>query len=207
MPDAHPPPLRLATGEFVSQATYKREFWTRDAAIRDGNSWKLERRQHFEESGSPSREALRRGDWDEALRLIEERRDKLRRVEADEAARGAVFHRVRVVEEPLTPYVQWELHSLRLSAEFGERVRVLSARAVIGAESDGPLPEVVVQDEAVLYHVVYTAAGAPDGAVRFTDAGTVGRWAAYIRAMYAAADDIQSYFDRAVAHLPPPPAA
>lgn len=206
MLDLRVPPLPLARGERVGQAAYKREFAIRDSAIRGGSSWKLERRQHFEEAGNPSREALRRGEWDEALRLIEARRDKLRGIAADETARRAVFHRVRVVEEPLTPYLQWELHSLRLSAQYGERVRILPAKAVAAAESDSPLPELVVQDDVVLYRVLYTDAGAPHGAVRFTDPEIVDPWVAYLRHAYATAEDIFSYFDRVVAHLPPPAA-
>ncbi|MGC9540104.1 hypothetical protein [Streptomyces sp. UG1] len=44
--------------------------------------WKLECRQHFEEQGSPSGDAVRRGEWERSL---------------------------RVVEKPVSPYVQWEL--------------------------------------------------------------------------------------------------
>ncbi|NUQ95227.1 MAG: hypothetical protein HOY79_01250 [Streptomyces sp.] len=207
MLDLRMPVLPSARGELLSQEVYRREFGARDAAIRNGSSWKLERRQHFEEVKSPSRDALRRGDWGEALRLFEARRAALREVEADEAARGAVFHRVRVVEEPLTPYLQWELHSLRIKAEYGERVRILAAEAVAAAESGGLLPELVIQDDAVLYRVLYTDAGAPNGAVRFTDRGIIDPWLACLKDAYVAAEDIASYFDRAVAHLPPPPAA
>jgi hypothetical protein len=207
MLDLHVPPLPLELSERLRSPEYKREFWAREAAIRNGGSWKLERLPHFEEVRNASRDALRRGDWDEALRLLEARRDGLRQAEVEDAARGSVFHRVRVVEEPLTPYLQWELHSLRIKAEYGERVRVLPAEAVAAAETDGILPELTLLDDEVLYRVLYTDAGVPDGALRFTDPGIVGAWGAYLRDAYAAAEDIASYFDRAVAPLPPPPAA
>jgi hypothetical protein len=155
MLDVQVPALPAALGKRLVSADYKREFRERDAGIRDGRSWKLERLQHFGEVSSASRDALRRGDWAEALRLMDAGRERLREFGVEEAARGAVFHRVRVVEEPLTPYLQWELHSLRVKAEYGERVRVLPAAAVAGAESGGPLPD----------------AGVPDGALRFTDPG------------------------------------
>jgi hypothetical protein len=207
MLDVQVPALPAALGKRLVSADYKREFRERDAGIRDGRSWKLERLQHFEEVSSASRDALRRGDWAEALRLMDAGRERLREFGVEEAARGAVFHRVRVVEEPLTPYLQWELHSLRVKAEYGERVRVLPAAAVAGAESGGPLPEVVVQDGRVLYRVLYTDAGVPDGALRFTDPGVVAAWEAYVEELYGAAEDLHNYFDRAVADLPPPPAA
>lgn len=207
MLDVQVPTLPLARGQRVGNEEYLRDFRARDAAIRNGDSWKLERLQHFEEVGSPPRDALRRGDWATALRLFEEGRDNLRGIQADEEARGSVFHRVRVVEEPLTPYVQWELHSLRISAQYGERVRILPAKAVAAAEAGGLLPELTIQDGKVLYHVLYTDTGVPNGAMRFTDPDIVAPWTAYVRSAYAAAEGIASYFDRAVAPLPPPPAA
>ncbi|KUO20767.1 DUF6879 family protein [Streptomyces dysideae] len=207
MLDLLAPGLPDELGERLTRQDYKRDFRERRAAIRDGESWKLERLQHFEETNDDSREALRQGDWPAVLRLFEADRDALVRRARDEVSRGAVFHRIRVVEEPLTPYVQWELHWLRLSAECGHSVRVLPASAVAAAEGDALLPELNLLDSRVLYHVLYTAAGQPDGAIRFTDPSTVRNWAEYLQELYAAAEDVQAYFGRAVADLPPPPAA
>ncbi|MFE9610162.1 DUF6879 family protein [Streptomyces sp. NPDC006012] len=191
-------------GKRLAREEYKRDFRERRAAIRDGVAWKLERLQHFEETNDASREALRQGDWPAVLRLFEAERDALVRRARDDAARGAVFHRIRVVETPLTPYVQWELHWLRLSAECGHPVRVLPASAVAAAEADAQLPELNLLDGRTLYRVLYTEAGRPDGAVRFTDPDTVRNWSEYLGELYGAAEDIQAYFDRAVAALPPP---
>ncbi|MFB6980737.1 DUF6879 family protein [Streptomyces scopuliridis] len=207
MLDLLAPGLPDELGERLTREDYKRDFRERRAAIRDGESWKLERLQHFEETNDDSREALRQGDWPAVLRLFEADRDALVRKARDEVSRGAVFHRIRVVEEPLTPYVQWELHWLRLSAECGHSVRVLPASAVAAAEGDALLPELNLLDSRVLYRVLYTAAGQPDGAIRFTDPGTVRNWAEYLQELYVAAEDVQAYFGRAVADLPPPPAA
>ena len=57
------PVLPSQRGERLGNEEHLRDFRARDAAIRGGKSWKLERLQHFEEVGSPSRDALRRGDW------------------------------------------------------------------------------------------------------------------------------------------------
>ncbi len=207
MPDLLAPGLPDELGDRLTREDYKRDFRERRAAIRDGESWKFERLQHFEETNDDSREALRRGDWPTVLRLFEAEREALVRRARDEAARGAVFHRIRVVEEPLTPYVQWELHWLRLSAECGHSVRVLPASAVAAMEGDALLPELNLLDSRVLYRVLYSGAGQPDGAIRFTDLSTVTNWTVNLRELYAVAEDVQSYFDRAVADLPPPPAA
>ncbi|MFE3602617.1 DUF6879 family protein [Streptomyces sp. NPDC059096] len=204
MLDLGAPALRREQGVRLSGESYKREFWERDEAIHDRDSWKLERRQHFEEQGSPSRDALSRGDWAESLRLMEERRENLLAAAREDERRNSLFHRVRVVEQPLTPYLQWELHSLRQQAECGMRVRVVGAELVAPSESDGLLPELVVLGGDVLYQVLYTESGVPDGAVRHTDPEVVGVWESYIKYLYRAGEDVTSYFDREVAHLPPP---
>ncbi|MFF7360303.1 DUF6879 family protein [Streptomyces sp. NPDC008125] len=207
MLDLLAPELPDGRGERLAQEEYKRGFRERRAALRDGAAWKLERLQHFEETNDDSREALRQGDWPSALRLFEAERDALVRRARNDAARGVVFHRIRVVEVPLTPYVQWELHWLRLTAECGHSVRVLPASAVTAAEAGSPLPELVLLDESTLYRVLYSDDGRPDGAVRFVDSSTVRNWTEYLRELYGAAEDVQEYFDRVVAALPPPPAA
>lgn len=204
MLDPRAPDLPPDLGERLVREVYKRDFREREAAVHDGNSWKLERRQHFEEQGSESRDALRRGDWQESLRLLEERRDALRTAALEDEQRGHVFHRVRVVQKPLTPYMQWQLHSLRMRAEYGERVRVIAVEEVSAAKNSGPLPEVVVLGGRTLYRVLYDGSGAPNGAVRYTGPEIVGRWEQYLQKLYTAGEDVRSYFSREVAPLAPP---
>jgi hypothetical protein len=156
------------------------------------------------EQNHPSRDALRRGDWHEALELLERRREQLLKMAGEDQRRGSVFHRVRVVENPLTPYVQWELHSLRIQNECGMPVRVVTAERVAALENDGLLPEVVVLGGNTLYRVLYTDKGVSDGAVRFTDSALIERWESFVRTLYAHGEDVSTYVDRCVTHLPPP---
>lgn len=207
MLDLRAPALPADQGDPLDDDAYVSDFRKRRRAIRNGQSWKLERLQHFEEEGSPSREALRRGAWDEALRLFEAEREAARKSAEDDARNSSPFHRLRVVEEPLTPYVQWELHWLRLRAESGHPARVLPAKEIASSETDGLLPEVVVLDGRTLYHILYSANGVFEGAIRFTEPEIVRPWLAYVTHAYATAEDIGTYFERAVAPLPPPPAA
>ncbi|GHE45671.1 DUF6879 family protein [Streptomyces capitiformicae] len=204
MLDLLPPVLVPEHGERLTRDAYKRDFGERDAAIRDADSWKLERLQHFEEEGSPSRDALRRGEWATALRLLEDRRDALLATAREDTRKGHRFHRVRVVEKPLSPYLQWELHSHRQRAEYGERIRVVGAEQVASVERAGRLPEIVVLGGDTLFQVLYSKAGATLGSVRYTDDDLVGSWENYIRRLYEAGEDVRSYFEREVAHLPPP---
>lgn len=204
MLDLHAPALPREQGERLVRDVYKRDFRERYEAIHHGDSWKLERRQHFEEQGSASRDALSRGDWAEALRLIDARREDLLASALDDERRDSRFHRVRVVEKPLTPYLQWELHSLRQRAEYGEKIRTVDVETVAPSESDRILPELVILGGHTLYEVLYTESGAPCGAVRYTEPEIVGIWESYIKELYRAGEDVQSYFAREVMHLPPP---
>ncbi|MCX4906176.1 DUF6879 family protein [Streptomyces sp. NBC_00878] len=204
MLDVLPPILTPEQGQRLDRDAYKRAFRAQDMAIRDAGSWKLERRQHFEEQGSPSREALRRGEWEQALRLLTDRRDALLAAAREDERKGHLFHRVRVVEKPLTPYVQWELHSHRQRAEYGERIRVVGAEQVARAERACLLPEVVVLGGSTLFQVLYSEAGATVGAVRYSDRYLVGSWENYIRKLYEVGEDVSSYFEREVAHLSRP---
>ncbi|MFJ9846997.1 DUF6879 family protein [Kitasatospora sp. NPDC101155] len=204
MLDRRAPDLSPERGERLVREDYKRDFRERDAQVRDRDSWKLERLQYFEEQGSPSRDALRRGDWEEALRLLEDRRGALLAIGREDEERNSFFHRVRVIEKPLTAYLQWELHSLRMRAECGERVRIIPAEKLAGTEEFSPLPEAVILGGRTLYQVLYAETGTPIGAVRYTDPELVDRWENYIKDLYEAGEDVQTYFDREVAHLPPP---
>ncbi|WP_329062377.1 DUF6879 family protein [Streptomyces sp. NBC_01429] len=79
-----------------------------------------------------------------------------------------------------------------------------SAPVVTPSEGDGPLPELIVLGGDVLYEVLYTESGVPDGAIRHTDPEVIGGWESYIKELYRVGEDVMSYFDREVAHLPPP---
>lgn len=204
MLDLLAPTLPPEQGERLVREVYKRDFRERDAELRSQDSWKLERRQHFQEQGNASRDALTRGDWDEALRLMREQRADLLEAARDDDRRGSVFHRLRVVERPLTPYLQWELYSLRQRAEYGERVRTVSAELVVASERETLLPEVVILGGHTLYQVLYTESGVSQGALRYTDTELIERWESYIKELYGAGEDVESYFAREVAHLPPP---
>lgn len=199
------PPLPPDHGVRLSRAEYGEDFGQRYAALRDTGCWKLERRQHFEEQGDASRDALRRGDWPHALRLLDDRCDALRAEAADDERQGVAFHRVRVVEEPLSSYLQWELHVLRHRVRYAEeRVRVLTAEAVTASETLQPLPELTILGDAALYRVEYTEAGVPDGAVRYTDPAVIESWTTHLKNLYASAEDLAAYFARVVAPLPSP---
>jgi len=194
--------LPASQGDRLPTQVYRRDFRQYRTELRHRHSWKFERQQEFEEQDD-SWAAFRQGRWEEALRLLEEEREDLVEAAKRDRERGIAFHRVRVVEEPLTPYMHWELHALRVQAESGKKIRVVTPAVLGTLETAGPLPEVVVVGGKVLYQVVYTEAGILDGAIRFRGSELIKRWESFIRELYEAGEDLLSYFERRVAHLPP----
>ncbi|WP_187283319.1 DUF6879 family protein [Streptomyces sp. t39] len=165
---------------------------------------KLERGQHFQEGGFPSWEAFAAGDWERALALADERREEYAQ-ELRKASRSGVAHRrLRVVEFPVTPYVQWELHVLRVRVEAGDDIRVLDARAIADIERTRPVPEVVVLGDVVMYEVVYDAEGNADGARRYGDRSLIRETNAGFDALYERGEEFRAFFDREIADLAPP---
>lgn len=193
-----------AAGTRLALADYRADFRAVDSVIAGQDSWKLERRQHFRQPGTASWEAFAHGEWDEALRLIEARRGPLIKSGAEAAGKGTGLYRLRVVAQPIIPYLQWELHSLKLRAECGERIRVLPAAAVRDLEDDGELPEIVTLGPSVAYRILYDASGELAGGVKVTDSQAVGRVTGLIRRLYAQGEDVAEFFEREVAPLPPP---
>lgn len=192
-------------GVHLDQASYERDFGENLWAVEGADCWKLERMQEYSEVGFPSWEAFMAGDWSLALRLYEEERPAIVAFQEKLRRRGSHFNRVRIVAEPLTPYLRWELHCLRLRAACGEGIRVVHASAISAFEPSGPLPELVSLGGRVLYQTQYNERAEPDGAVRCADSDVVSTYEAFTRGLYEAGEDVESYFARAIAHLPPPP--
>lgn len=165
---------------------------------------KLERGQHFREHGFPSWEAFAAGDWERALVLADERREEYAQ-ELAKASRSGVRHRrLRVVEFPVTPYVQWELHVLRVRVDVGDDIRILDARAITDIERTRPVPEVVVLGDEAMYEVVYDTEGNADGARRYDDRSLIRQTNAGFDALYERGEGFFAFFDREITGLAPP---
>ncbi|WP_445402438.1 DUF6879 family protein [Streptomyces sp. LE64] len=196
--------LNRSTGTPLELDDYLGDFAARFWDTDPSGSWKLERQQSFREPGVASWEAFARGDWDRSLHLLAEQRGHYEEYLGKIADHGFALHRVRVVEEPLDPYLQWELHLLRLKEECGEVTRVVGPERVRAWEAAGPLPEVIVLGDAVLYDIRYDARGVLAGAVRHTDAPTVTAARRFIQELHGDGEPLAGYFRHHVAELPPP---
>lgn len=168
---------------------------------------KLERGQKFKERGFASWEAFAAGKWERALSLVEEKRDVYTRQFREAARLNILERRLRVVEFPVTPYVQWEMFVLRLRVELGDNIRVLDARKISDIEKDRPVPEVVILGDVVMYEVCYDDDGNAAGANRFADRALIRETLAGFNALYGHGEDFHSFFDREIAPLAPPAVA
>lgn len=107
---------------------------------------------------------------------------------------GFTTYRVRVVEEHITPYLRWELHSLRQRSELGERIRIISGADLAPFERRGMLPEIVTVGTNAVYEVGYDTDGAITGAIRSDDRPDLTKWRGFIRNLYATGEDIEKFF-------------
>jgi hypothetical protein len=197
-----PRPLDGAVGERMDLADYYADFQKRYPGMRE--FWKLERGQVFAEPGNASWEAFEAGDWGEALRLLKDGREDLIAYYRENAARGIVSRRIRIISLPLSGYLQWELHHLKIRDEAGGHTRILRDADVAGLEDQGPLPEIYTMDRDIMYQAVYDRHGVLEHALRYTDTALVSRCRDFIAGLYARGEPIGSFFERETAHLPPP---
>lgn len=197
-----PRPLGDAAGERLELPEYYADFQRTFRHARE--FWKLERGQAFAEPGDASWEAFDRGDWAASMRLLEERREDLKRYHEENAAGGTATRRIRIVSLPVTPYLQWELHLFKVRDETGGPIRILRDSAVAALEDQGPLPDIYTMDRDVMYQAVYDRLGVLAYALRYTDPALVSRCRDFIAGLYGRGEPISSFFAREVAPLPPP---
>ena len=195
--------IREIPGDVLDHRSYHDDFARETANLR-GRIWKLERSQTFKEIGDPSWDAFIAGDWGHALDLLDKDRDAVRADAERNSDQGLEIRRVRVVERPLSPYVQWELHALRMLAEEGLGVNVIEAARLSALEVRGRLPEVVVIDDRVLYEVRYEPDWTPCGARRIRAPEVIRSAAREIAELYHRGEPLLGFFDRELTALPAP---
>lgn len=187
----------------LGREAYLKDYWAEYEQI-DDVFWKLERAQTFREIGDPSWEAFANGDWRLALELNEADRETAVEMAAKDRRLGIRTRRIRVVETPISPYVQWEMQFFRLLAEAGQELRVLPAEALRAWEHERPAPELALLGDRVLYEVLYDASGTPCGARRIDDRAVIRACRAELAGLFARAEPLMRFFDREIAPLPAP---
>ncbi|MEO3863365.1 DUF6879 family protein [Acrocarpospora sp. B8E8] len=177
--------IREADGVTMDRITYSADF---SGVYREmeGVLWKLERAQYFYEPYSKSWVAWAEGDWELALALIEAATAEY---EADLSPR-VELRRLRIVERPLSPYLEWELRVLAARASAGEKVRVLDAEAVHHLERDRPLPELLIPAGDLMYEILYDQGGAHVGGRRIGDRAIIEPCLTLLADLYDQAEEL-----------------
>jgi hypothetical protein len=188
---------RLALDEYIDD--YTSRFWRTDRS----GCWKLERKQTFRELNNVSWDASDDGDWKRAKELLDTDRKNVREYQQKILDHGFEFRRVRIVEKPYSPYLIWELNSLMIRHQYGERIRVAPYESVGQFEKDGELPEIVVVGAGVAYQVIYDHSGLATGAIRSTRPHTVRSWTDFIRHLHGRGEHLPDFFAREIADLQP----
>lgn len=165
---------------------------------------KLERIQRFREPYDASWRAFAAGRWAESLELSEQNRTNVVAEFAEDARLGYTSHRVRVVEFPIDPYLQWEMDRFRIRVECGENIRIVGPDAVARFETGGIAPELIFMGSLAMYEVLYDENGILAGGRKFTDPELIAGCRAEVQALYAQGEDFRTFFDREIASLPAP---
>jgi hypothetical protein len=165
---------------------------------------KLERLQHFREPYDASWRAFAAGRWEESLELNERNRPLVVAEFAEDRRLGYTSHRVRVVEFPITPYLQWEMHGFTVRVECGEDLRIVGPEVVARYETNGVAPELIFMGDLAMYEVLYDETGVLAGGRKFTDPELIAGCRAEVQSLHAQGEDFQSFFEREIVPLPPP---
>jgi len=165
---------------------------------------KLERLQHFRQPEDASWRAFAAGHWEESLELSERNRPEVVAEFAEDARLGYNSYRVRVVEFPIAPYLQWEMYRFTIRVECGENLRVVGPDALARFEKSSIVPELIFMGSLAMYEVLYDETGVLAGGRRFTDPSLISGCRAEVQALYEEGEDFRTFFEREIAPLPPP---
>ncbi|KAB8192199.1 hypothetical protein FH608_026240 [Nonomuraea phyllanthi] len=198
-PARHPHPFAAVAhaGGLVLDVPEYQESFDRDHALCSEPMWKLERAQHFFEPDVASWRAMMDGDWERSMALTERMAAPL----TEHFRHRFPVRRVRVVEFPISAYLQWELHVLATRARVGSPCRVVRAERVAALD---PLPELVIFSPSLMYEVLYDTYGGCVGGRRITDRAVVEPCLRTVRYLFEAGEDVLGFHEREIVPLPPP---
>jgi hypothetical protein len=161
-----------------------------------GPCYRLQRTQDVPDPRDPARHTLLSGDLAAARKAFAAERPALREEAHRLIYQGITYHRLRIVEHPISDYVAWESLSLAEFAAAGHPIRVLDAERLAAWEEHGRLPDVVVYGRRVLYLLRTTADGHPAGAKRIDNPPLASMVTEAMAALYAQAEPFPDWFDR-----------
>ncbi|MET8154871.1 DUF6879 family protein [Sphaerisporangium sp. NPDC005289] len=120
-----PPEWATRTGKWLTLDEFGQQFskeWSRIGR----RFLKLECWQAYQElDTNRSQEAYRQGDVGQAMELLREEAETDRPLYDDIRSRGIEYSRIRLVQEPLSAYLRYELLAYQIRANLGEVIEVV----------------------------------------------------------------------------------
>jgi hypothetical protein len=127
----HPPKWALANSIRLDLDQFGAEFthaWSR----LEWRFLKLECWQAYQElEASESQAAYQQGDIHAARELLQQEAKGDRPLYEDVKRRNIEYARVRLLQEPLSPYLEYELLSYRIRADLGENIEVVTCEPAL----------------------------------------------------------------------------
>jgi hypothetical protein len=138
--------LRLTLDEFQSRFS---DAWSK----LDSRFLKLECWQSYQEAeGSESQEAYNRGNIATARDLLLREAEADRPLYEDVTARGIDYARIRLVQEPVTPYLKYELIAYEIRAAMGENIEVVRFDPVLRLPNEDHFDFLLFDQHTALIH-------------------------------------------------------
>lgn len=138
--------VRLDLDEFGTQFT---SAWSR----MERRFLKLECWQMYREiEASESQAAYDRGDVDAACEMLAREAEADRKLYDDVRKRDIEYARVRLIQEPLTAYLQYELLSYRVRADLGENIEIVRCDADLRLPNEQLFDVLLFDEHTALIH-------------------------------------------------------
>src|SRR4051794_16133177 len=98
---------------------------------------KLECRQTYQErETNTSQEAYNKGEVGKARELLRQEAEADRPLYKDMKARGLDYARIRLIQQPLTPYLEYELMAYRIREDMGETIEIVRCGRELNLPND-----------------------------------------------------------------------
>lgn len=107
---------------------------------------------YVEAATNKSQEAYDLGDLPKACELLRQEAETDRPLYDEVSQRGIDYARIRLVQEPLTPYLKYELMSYRIRAALGENIEVVRHDEVVQLPNEEFFDFLLFDRNAALIH-------------------------------------------------------
>jgi hypothetical protein len=125
---------------------------------------------YVEAEANQSQEAYNRGDVPKARELLQHEAEADQRLYEEVRQRGINYVRLRLVQEPLTPYLEYELIGYQIRATMGENIEVVHCDAKLQLPNEDYFDYLLFDHDAALIHD-YGKLGRQTGGWLSMDAG------------------------------------